>query len=199
MVWGKRYKLRSVIPIAIGAITVKKIFMKRSFFIAAVLCVMAGAANAQAQYEISTAERHSGQKVLTGIINKYLVMNDASYQWYKANQTAYSPDTSILTAMEKVKGKVQFVVFGGTWCEDTQFILPKFFKLQEMTGVSDAQVSFFGVNEAKKSLSHIAEAFGITNVPTIIVMKDGKETGRVVEYGKTGKWDVELAGILSRN
>jgi len=29
-----------------------------------------------------------------------------------------------------------------------------------------------------------------------IVMKDGKEVGRVVEYGKTGKWDVELAELL---
>ena len=37
----------------------------------------------------------------------------------------------------------------------------------------------------------------ITNVPTIIVMKNGKEIGRVVEYGKTGKWDKELAEIVS--
>jgi hypothetical protein len=30
------------------------------------------------------------------------------------------------------------------------------------------------------------------------VMKDNKEIGRVVEYGKTGKWDVELAEILKK-
>jgi thiol-disulfide isomerase/thioredoxin len=171
--------------------------MKHWFF-TALICITAGTASAQAQYEISTAERHSGQKVLRGIINKYLVMNDPAFQWYNANQTAYTPDTAILSAMERSKGKVQFVVFGGTWCEDTQFILPKFFKLQEMSGLSDDQFTFFGVNEAKKSLGHIAEAFGITNVPTIIVMKDNKETGRVVEYGKTGKWDKELAEILAK-
>jgi hypothetical protein len=28
------------------------------------------------------------------------------------------------------------------------------------------------------------------------VMKNGMEVGRVVEYGKTGKWDLELAELL---
>ena len=42
------------------------------------------------------------------------------------------------------------------------------------------------------------DAFNVVNVPTIIVMKDGKELGRVVEYGNTGKWDKELADILNK-
>ena len=29
-------------------------------------------------------------------------------------------------------------------------------------------------------------------------MKDGIEKGRVVEYGKTGNWDKELADILNK-
>jgi hypothetical protein len=56
----------------------------------------------------------------------------------------------------------------------------------------------FGVNRAKTSLGNIAKAFNVTLVPTIIVMKEGKEIGRVVEYGKTGKWDKELAEILNQ-
>ena len=65
-----------------------------------------------------------------------------------------------------------------------------------MSGVEDTSITFFGVNRAKKTLSSIADAFNVKNVPTIIVMKEGKEIGRVVEYGKTGNWDKELAGIL---
>jgi hypothetical protein len=33
-------------------------------------------------------------------------------------------------------------------------------------------------------------------VPTIIVMKSGKEIGRVVEYGKSGEWDKELLELI---
>ena len=38
----------------------------------------------------------------------------------------------------------------------------------------------------------------ITRTPTIVVMKDGKELGRLVEYGKTGHWDKELAEIINQ-
>jgi hypothetical protein len=64
--------------------------------------------------------------------------------------------------------------------------------------VPDDRISFFGVNRNKKSLAAIADAFNIINVPTIIVMRAGKEIGRIVEYGKTGKWDKELADILNQ-
>ena len=156
---------------------------------------------AQAEYEITKDPENKEVNVYRGTINKYLVQNDSLFnKWYAPNHNIYAPDTTLLVTFAKSKTlKLQFVVFGGTWCEDTQFILPRFFRLQEMTGVPDDNITFFGVNRNKKALGHIAEAFGIINVPTIIVMKDGKELGRVVEYGKTGKWDTELAQIIDRN
>jgi hypothetical protein len=33
-------------------------------------------------------------------------------------------------------------------------------------------------------------------VPTIMIMKDGKELGRVVEYGKYGMFDKEMGDII---
>ena len=169
------------------------------FFITLLFCAsLISNSFGQAQYEISKDEKHPDEWILRGIINKYLIQNDTAYsRWYRSSAGIYTPDTAILSAFEKTKGKVQFVIFGGTWCEDTQFVLPKFFTLQEKSGVPDNANTFFAVNRAKKSLGSIADAFAIVNVPTIIVMKDGKEIGRVVEYGKTGKWDKELADILN--
>jgi thiol-disulfide isomerase/thioredoxin len=153
---------------------------------------------AQAQYEASQDEKHPEVKVVRGLVNKYLIQNDTAFNWYNNNQKFYNPDTATLNAFERAKTKYQFVIFGGTWCEDTRFILPKFFKLQEKSGLPDEVITLYGVNRAKNSLGNIAKAFNITLVPTIIVMKDGKEIGRVVEYGKTGKWDKELAEILNQ-
>lgn len=155
---------------------------------------------AQAEYEITSDPNDANVKILRGTINKYLIQNDTTFKWYNPNHQSYKPDTAIVNAFAKAtEVKMQLVVFGGTWCEDTQSILPKFFKLQEMSGVPDENITLFGVNRAKVSLGHIAEALGVINVPTIIVMKDGKELGRVVEYGKTGKWDQELVDIINTN
>ena len=151
----------------------------------------------QAQYEVTTDAKHPEVKIFRGIVNKYLIENENTFTWMRSAKVGYKPDTATVNAFERNKGKVQFIVFGGTWCEDTQNILPKFFALQEKSGVPDNTISFFGVNREKKTLASIAEAFNIKNVPTIIIMKDGIEKGRVVEYGKTGNWDKELAQILN--
>ena len=170
--------------------------MKKIFFTTVLLAGTTLLINAQTVYTSSKDEKHPEVTILNGIISKYALENNAAFSWYSANQSAYTPAVEIVNAMEAAKGKLQFIVFGGTWCEDTQFVLPKFFKLQEQSGFPDNSIAFFGVNRAKQTIGNITTAFKITNVPTIIVMKDGKEVGRVVEYGKTGKWDVELAELL---
>ena len=170
--------------------------MKKNILVA-VFMISAISGFAQNSYTSTVDDKNV--TILKGIVTKNdIAGNSAFNSWYGGNQNAYKPDPAIVSAMESVKGKVQFVIFGGTWCEDTQFIIPKFFKLQEMSGIADSSISFFAVDRKKKTLGNIADAFHITNVPTIIVMKDGKETGRLVEYGTTGKWDTELAEILKK-
>jgi len=171
--------------------------MKQYFFTAILLIVTGFNSRAQTPYTSSKDEKHPEVTVLNGIISKYALQNNAEFNnWYNSNQNIYDPPKDIVNAMEAAKDKVQFVIFGGTWCEDTQFILPRFFKLQEQSGFPDKSISFFGVNRAKQTLGNVSTVFNITNVPTIIVMKDGKEVGRVVEYGKSGKWEQDLGELL---
>jgi thiol-disulfide isomerase/thioredoxin len=171
--------------------------MKNLFLLVILTAVITKNATAQTPYLSSVDDKNV--TILNGILTKYaLENNDAFKSWYPSNQQSYNAAPAVLNAMEAAKGKVQFVVFGGTWCGDTQFILPKFFKLQAQAGVPDNSISFYGVDRQKKTIGNLNAAFGITNVPTIIVMKNGIEMGRVVEYGKTGKWDEELAEILKK-
>lgn len=154
--------------------------------------------HSQNQYLILADSVHDNVKILKGIIDKNDLKNDTSFRWYAESQRIYpNPDTSAVAAFKNNKDKIYFIIFAGTWCEDTHFVLPKFYKIQEVSGFPENRITIFAVDRNKRTTGNIAGAMNITNVPTIIVMKNGKELGRVVEYGKTGKWDKELAGIIN--
>lgn len=139
-----------------------------------------------------------GNKILKGFVTRQQLATDTAFAWFAQNQQGYTPDQNALRVLKANKDLVNVVVFGGTWCDDTKYILPKFFVLADAAGLSQDRVTLLGVDRDKKTIQHLSEAFGITNVPTIIVMKNGKEVGRVVEYGHTGFFDKDLAEILSK-
>ena len=139
----------------------------------------------------------NGEKILKGFLAKKDLAADTAFAWFAQNQKGYSPYTSTLQSLKINKDSVSFLVFGGTWCHDTQFILPKFFSLSEAAGISQDQITLLGVDRSKKTIQHLSETFNIVNVPTIIVLKEGKEIGRVVEYGRSGMFDKDLGEIIS--
>lgn len=140
----------------------------------------------------------SGNKVLKGFVTKQVLATDSSFKWFAENQKDYKPDQNALQLLRANRDSINIMAFGGTWCGDTKFILPKFFVLADAAGLSQDRITLLGVDHNKKTIEHMSEVFGITNVPTIIVMKNGKEMGRVVEYGHTGLFDRDLAEILAK-
>ena len=122
---------------------------------------------------------------------------DSSFTWFAQNQQGYVPDQGGLQAFKKNKDSVHILAFGGTWCDDTKLILPRFYALTKAAGFPDEHITLVGVDRSKKTLHHLTEAFGVTHVPTFIVLKNGKEVGRVVEWGKYGQVDKELGEIIT--
>lgn len=151
-------------------------------------------ASAGAQFQV-LVERPN-EKSLKGIISREVLLADTSFHWYAENLKGYTPNELALEGLKKNKDSIQLLTFMGTWCEDSHYIIPKFYSLLDAAGFSPDQVTLIGVDRQKKTFSHLAEALNITNVPTIIVMKNGKELGRVVEFGKYGLFDKELGEII---
>lgn len=148
----------------------------------------------QTQYEVIN---DNGNKILKGIISKDLLAKDTAYKWWAENNKPYNGAETI-TSFAKYKDSIQLVVFMGTWCGDSHYIIPRLYPFLDAAGFSNEKITLIGVDRSKKTTSHLAEAFNIKNVPTIIVMKEGKEMGRVVEYGKSGNVEKELAEIVNK-
>lgn len=169
--------------------------MKHFVFSAILALLCSTTLLAQHQYEV-LVERPN-EKSYKGIISREILTADTSFtKWYVPNAKAYTPHAAGLEALKSNKDSVELLVFMGTWCEDSQFIIPRLFSLTDAAGFSSKRVTLIGTDREKKTLSHLCEALNVTNVPTIIVMKKGKELGRVVEYGKSGMFDKDLAEIL---
>jgi thiol-disulfide isomerase/thioredoxin len=147
-----------------------------------------------AQTEVTTES--SGTKIIRGFMTRNDLASDSAFGWYAQNQRGYVPEAGAVNAFRSAKDSINIIVFGGTWCGDTKALFPKFFALTDAAGFPQDRVTVVGVDRSKKTVHHLTEAFGITNVPTFIVMKNGKEIGRVVEYGNYGMFDKELGEII---
>jgi len=153
--------------------------------------------SAQGQFQVYPDTAHAGQKVYKGIISKDILLKDTSFtKWYADNQKYYTPMQEAVDAMKLNKDSIELLVFMGTWCEDSHFIVPRLFELSETSGFRNERITLIGTDRYKKTLSHLSEAMNVNNVPTIIVMKKGKELGRIIEYGKTGMFEKDLIEIL---
>lgn len=168
--------------------------MKKSILAALFFLLISNLLSAQSQYQV-LVERPN-EKTFKGIISREVLLSDTSFKWYAENLKGYNPNASALEELKKNKDSIQLLTFMGTWCEDSHNIIPKFYSLLDMAGFPQDRVTLVGVDRQKKTLSHLSEALNIKNVPTIIVLKNGKEAGRIVEYGKYGLFDMELAEIL---
>jgi thiol-disulfide isomerase/thioredoxin len=148
---------------------------------------------AQKEYEVST---DSSGKMLKGVIGRDVLENDTAFRWFHDNQVGYTPDAETVAILKARGTELKFVVFGGTWCEDTQNLLPKFFSLMDAAGIGNNQLMIVAVDRQKKSTNHLPETMHLKNTPTFIVLNHDVEVGRVVEYGKNGQWEKEIGEIV---
>src|SRR5881392_1306307 len=77
-------------------------------------------------YEISYSK---DQKVFKGLLTRSDIENDTAFKWFQQNYKLGTPDASAVDAFKKHLNDFQMVIFMGTWCDDTQNLLPQFFRM----------------------------------------------------------------------
>jgi len=138
-------------------------------------------------------------KVLQGYIDRSVLEHDTAFKWFAENLKYGTADPAAVQAFKDNAASFNVVIFGGTWCHDTQNLLPVFYRLVEKSGFPEKNITIVALDRSKNGPDNMTTTYHVTNVPTFIVMKDGKEVGRVVEYGKEGQIDKELGEIVAAN
>lgn len=172
--------------------------MKKLVILAIALCSVSALFAQSSALEVSR-DRENYTKVLKGIFTRNHLSTDTAFSWYSQAQKSFNPNADLVKRYAAKKDSLSFLVFGGTWCDDTKHVLPNFLLTADAAGVPSNHITLIGVDRDKKSLFNLTETFNVTLVPTIIVLKNGKEIGRVEEYGRIGMPEREVGQIISAN
>lgn len=119
---------------------------------------------------------------IIGKFSKEDLLEDPYSIWYTKNYSAYNVDEEKAAALKLLLNDVEVTTFMGTWCGDSKREVPRFYKILESAGIETSDISLIGVTRQKNTPDGLEKGLEITNVPTFIFTKDGKEIGRIVEY-----------------
>lgn len=106
--------------------------------------------------------------------------------WRLARETA-APDASVAAELASVTPGAEVIVVLGVWCGDSRREVPRLWRALDLAGGSvPFSMSTIGVDRARAAPGGLVDGLGIDYVPTIIVRREGREVGRIVESAPGG-------------
>lgn len=136
------------------------------------------------------------QQMLVGKLSKEDLQEEPYAKWFNNNYEKFGASEE---AMETIKNNIsdyEIVAFMGTWCADSKREVPKFYKILDEANYDLSKLTLIGVDRAKNSPENIEEEWNVSMVPTFIILKDGKEVNRFVEF-PVETIEEDLAKIVS--
>jgi hypothetical protein len=158
--------------------------MKKSLLLLALCAALGMTARAQ----------DNGGKVLTGPVSLENILDLPG--WFGAEFINYKPDQSVMDVLPGHLRGADIVVVLGTWCDDSKREVPKLYRILQMIRDFDpSHITMIGVDQNKVSPGGEQARWNITKVPTIILLKEGKELGRI-EEAPMGLLERDMLGLL---
>ena len=152
--------------------------MKYSFLILSMLLIFSCKSN----QDLNKTEPYNDTIILIGPIDETGFKQDPFSTWYDVNYEDYIVDESLIEELKSLSKDIEIKTFMGTWCGDSKRETPNFIKILDAIDFKERNHSLIAVNREKATPEHLEKDLNITNVPTFIFYKDGKEINRIVEY-----------------
>ena len=128
-----------------------------------------------------TKSDEKGGTVYVGKGDQQVFYDHEDLYWFRSGFEDYKPNNDTIQELKKWKNDIYFVVFAGTWCDDTKDLLPKFYKAASEAEFTTKEVTLYLVDRDKKSADGAAQLLHIDKVPTIVVFRSGRMIGRIEE------------------
>lgn len=110
-----------------------------------------------------------------------LINSTYTSQWFVPRKEQYVTHQASMKTIKQHIDDFEIIVYMGTWCPDSHAEMPRFFKILDETNYNRDKLTVYTLDENLNSDGKVEKGKNITNVPTIIFYKDGKEVNRFVE------------------
>jgi thiol-disulfide isomerase/thioredoxin len=141
---------------------------------------------------------YTGSEILYGIIGENLLRSGSSAIWFEDGYASYLPErNSIIAVARLMPPDAEVVIVLGTWCHDSQREVPRMIKVLNSAGVYSNRIRLIAVDTKKQAEGCGLETLNIEKVPTLILMQNGEERGRIIETPVT-LIETDLMEILAR-
>ncbi|MFC4817863.1 MULTISPECIES: thioredoxin family protein [unclassified Flavobacterium] len=133
--------------------------------------------------EKTVSENHekSAEPVLTGVKTKADLQTEPYNSWFTTGEEGYKAHPATITLLKNAPQNYEITIFMGTWCSDSKTQVPHFYKILNEIGFDLSKVKLITMDREKSTPEKLEEGFSISNVPTFIFFKNGKEVHRIVE------------------
>ena len=187
-----------------------QVSLKNTLLIPAILslccshfCLATTPAN-QCNFERESPGSWYGDINMLGPVNREGFFKAPYSKWFLSGYRDYQPAASVV---DKIKmnwlsylDEVEITVFMGTWCSDSKRQTPRLYKILDQIGFDENRLSVHAVDivpgKFRKTPGGIAEkGMNIYRVPTIIISRNNRELGRIVELPVT-TLELDILNIL---
>ena len=131
----------------------------------------------------ATTGMHTDETVERGWIDRTIFDRPAHHGFRDGFDTVHviPPVASLVGRMTD---SVDYFVFLGTWCGDSKREVPRFLKLADSASIAADRIHLYALDRTKTSKDGVSERFRVERLPTFVLMKNGRELGRIVETPK---------------
>lgn len=130
---------------------------------------------------VLNANTANDQLTRTGIINSKELL--ARYSLFKQSYADYQVDANEAKNFAKLKN-IEFYVFFGLWCHDSQREVPRLIKLLKAANLPMTNLHLVAIPPSKLVPSEYSAQFNVAFTPTIFATKEGQILAKIIEKPK---------------
>ncbi|MFD2889858.1 hypothetical protein [Chitinophaga cymbidii] len=128
---------------------------------------------------VAMAQNGNGAGQLKGKIKMKQLISDSAFAWFYTGVNKYQVNENMVNYIKTNKDKVQLVALVNTTDQASKDLLTKFYKVMILSSVPEESIHLYGFDNSGSSGDATADGYKAKRLPVIIVMRDGKEEGRI--------------------